>query len=145
MKVEWHEHLSVGVAEIDLQHKQLIEHFNVFLAACETEKGSEEIRRLFWFLSTYIVVHFADEERLQKRIGFPDYLKHQNQHQEFTRKVAELKERFTSEGPSPGLNSTVAITVTGWLIEHISRSDRAIGQFLKEQEKGKAFTGHFSS
>ena len=133
MKIEWNEYLSVGVAEIDNQHKQLFDKFNAFLAACDADKGSEEVSRLFWFLDAYIATHFADEENLQKRIGFPDYPKHREQHQEFTRKLAELKERLQTEGPSRSLVSTATLTMTGWLIEHINRMDRAIGLFMKEQ------------
>ena len=138
MKVEWQEYLAVGVVEIDNQHKRLFDKFNAFLAACEAERGAEELNRLFWFLDAYAATHFADEENLQKRIGFPDYPKHREQHQEFTRKVAELKERLLSEGPSRELISTATLTMTGWLIEHISGMDRAIGRFIKEREKAAA-------
>jgi len=138
MKVEWQEYLAVGVTEIDNQHKRLFDKFNAFLAACEADQGAEEVSRLFWFLDAYIATHFADEESLQKRIGFPDYPKHRAQHQELTRKVAELKERLQSEGPSRSLVSTATLTMNGWLIEHISGMDRALGRFVKEREKGRA-------
>ncbi len=136
MKIEWQEYLSVGVTEIDHQHRQLFAKFNDFLAASEAGRGAEEVSRLFWFLTAYMATHFADEERLQKRIGFPDYPKHREQHQAFTRKVAELKERLADEGVSGELVSAVTLTMTGWLIEHISGMDRAIGRFMKEQGKG---------
>ena len=135
MQIEWQDHLSVGVAEIDRQHKQLFDKFNAFLAASGAGQGAEDVSRLFWFLTAYVATHFADEELLQKRIGFPDYPKHREQHLAFTREVAGLKERLASEGPSGELISTATLTMTGWLIEHISGMDRAIGRFLKEREK----------
>jgi len=136
MKIEWNDYLSVGVAEIDNQHKLLFDKFNAFLAACEAERGCEEVSRLLWFLDAYVATHFTDEEALQKRIGFPDYPKHREQHQEFARKLAELKERLQAEGPSRSLISTATLTMTGWLIEHINRMDRAIGLFMKERTAG---------
>ena len=132
MKIEWPEYLSVGVAEIDHQHRQLFAKFNEFLAACEAGEGTEEVGRLFWFLGAYAATHFADEERLQKRIGFPDYPKHREQHLAFARQAAGLKERLANERPTRELISTVTLTMTGWLIEHISGMDRAIGRFMKE-------------
>lgn len=132
MKIEWQDYLSVGVVEIDHQHRQLFEKFNAFLAACDAEQAPDEARRLFWFLDAYVVTHFADEERLQKRIGFPDYAKHREQHQAFIRQVADLKERLASEGPTRALISTMTLTMTGWLIEHISGMDRDIGRFMKK-------------
>jgi hemerythrin len=136
MKIEWHDYLAVGVAEIDRQHRQLFDKFNIFLAACDADQGAEEVSRLFWFLTAYVATHFADEEGLQKRIGFPDYPKHREQHQAFTGKVAELKERLAAEEPTREFISTVTLFMTGWLIEHISGMDRDIGRFMKEREKG---------
>src|SRR6266480_7632691 len=123
MKVEWGEYLSVGVAEIDDQHKLLFEKFNALLAACDTGSSTEEVNRLFAFLGSYVVTHFSEEERLMQRLGFPDYLKHREMHQDFIRQVDALKERLDSEGPSQRLVSSLTLTINGWLIEHISRID----------------------
>ena len=138
MKIEWLEQLSVGVAEIDQQHKRLFDKINAFLTACEEGREAEEVSRLFWFLDAYVATHFADEERLQQRLGFPDYLKHRAQHQVFTAKIAELKERLDSEGPTVALVTSVGLLMTGWLIEHISFMDRAIGKFVKERQMRSA-------
>ncbi len=135
MRIEWRDHLPIGVGEIDHQHRQLFDKFNDFLAASAAERGADEISRLFWFLGAYVITHFADEERLQKRIGYPGYAEHRKLHQEFTRKFEGLKERLASEGPTRELISTVTLTVTGWLMEHISGKDRDIGRFIKEQER----------
>lgn len=134
MKVEWGEYLSVGVAEIDDQHKLLFDNFSAFLAACEAGQSAEEVNRLFSFLGNYVATHFSDEERLMQRIGFPDYQKHREMHREFTRHVAALEERLGKEGPTQSLVTTVGLTINGWLIEHISRMDRAIGRFVKEKQ-----------
>jgi hemerythrin len=137
MKVEWHEGLSVGVEEIDRQHKLLLEKYNAFFAAYSEGRPDEEVIRLLGFLEEYVVVHFADEERLQQRIGFPDFQQHQKMHQELTRRVVELKERLVAHGPDPALVASTGLLLTGWLIEHISVMDRAIGRFMREVKKTK--------
>jgi hemerythrin len=134
VKVEWGEFLSVGVAEIDEQHKRLFDKFNALLAACESGHSAEEVNRLFSFLDTYVVTHFADEERLMQKLGFPDFQKHREMHREFIRKMGALKERLGKEGPTQILVTSLTLAVNGWLIEHISRMDRAIGRFVKEKK-----------
>ncbi|HEY6871636.1 MAG TPA: hemerythrin family protein [Geobacteraceae bacterium] len=134
MKIEWGDYLSVGMAEIDDQHKLLFDKFNALLAACDAGSGAAEVNRLFSFLSTYVVTHFSDEERLMRRIGFPDLPKHREMHQAFIRQVGALKARLNSEGPTRELVLSVSLTINGWLIEHISRMDRAIGRFAKEKK-----------
>lgn len=134
MKVEWQEYLTVGVEEIDHQHKLLFDKYNAFFTAYYEGRGDEEVIRLLGFLEDYVALHFADEESLQQRIGFPDYEKHRKQHQELTHKVAELKKRIENDGPDPNLISSAGLLMTGWLIEHISVMDRAIGRFMKEMQ-----------
>jgi len=134
MKVEWQEYLSVGVVEIDHQHKFLFDKFNALLAACEKGCGAEEVNRLFAFLGAYVIIHFSDEERLMQRLGFPDFQKHRELHQAFTLQVAELNERLINEGPTQSLISTICLTINGWLIQHISVLDRALGRFAKDKK-----------
>jgi len=131
MKIEWQDSLSVGVKEIDNQHKRLIDKYNAFFSAYSEGRANEEVIQLLGFLEDYVAVHFADEERLQQQIGFPGYQMHKKQHLELTRKVAGLKERLESNGPDPSLVASTGLLMTGWLIEHISVMDRAIGRFIK--------------
>lgn len=132
MKVEWLEYLSVGVEEIDSQHRLLFDKFNALLASCEKGDSADEVNRIFAFLGAYVITHFSDEERLMQRLGFPEYPKHRDLHQAFTFQVATLKERLLMEGPTRSLVATLCLTINGWLIEHISGMDRAIGRFVKE-------------
>jgi len=132
MKVEWQENLAVGVEEIDRQHKLLFEKYNAFFAAYSEGRSDEEVIRLLGFLEDYVIDHFAAEERLQRLIGFPEYQKHLQQHRELTRKVSELRERFNNQGSDPALVTSTGLLLTGWLIEHISVMDRAIGKFMKK-------------
>lgn len=139
MKVQWREHLSVGVEEIDEQHRRLFDAFNAFVAACNGGKGKEEVTRLFDFLDAYVITHFAAEERLQKRFAFPEYEKHREQHQKFIADLVDMKERLSSEGATLPLVITTGRVMAGWLIEHISGMDRNFGRFVREQERGAAF------
>lgn len=127
MKIEWQDYLATGILEIDIQHKLLFEKYNAFLAACRSEQSSEEAVRLFWFLEAYAVTHFTDEERTMQRLGLDEYLLHREQHQLFAVKVASFRERLKAEGLSPALVLTVTQFVSQWLVEHISKMDRAIG------------------
>lgn len=133
MKIAWREYLSVGVAEIDDQHKLLFEHIDTLLTAYEQGAGSEELRRLFDFLDAYVATHFDDEERLMQRLGFPDLERHREQHQGFIGDLATLKGRMEVEGPTESLITSVGMVTVGWLIEHISVMDRAIGAFAKKR------------
>jgi hemerythrin len=131
---EWQESLSIGVLEIDAQHKLLFEKFNAFLEACHAEAEGDTVHRLFWFLEAYVVTHFNDEEKLMQRLAYPDYLPHRQQHLAFTSEIGRIKEALRAEGPSQNLVSGITKLVSNWLINHISGMDRAIGRFINESE-----------
>jgi hemerythrin len=128
--IEWQDSLSIGVLEIDIQHKLLFEKVNSFLQACESEADTDTVHRLFWFLEAYAVTHFKDEEKLMQQLAYPEFLQHRKQHQDFTVEVGRIKELLKTEGPTPRLVSSMTRFVSSWLIQHISTMDRAIGAFV---------------
>jgi hemerythrin len=133
--LKWTESLSVGVLEIDIQHKLLFEKFDLFLQAChQSDADIDTVHRLFWFLEAYTVTHFGDEERLMQRLAYPDYPGHRKQHLEFAKEISIIKERLKIEGPAQGLVSSMTTFISTWLNQHISIMDRAIGQFIREAE-----------
>jgi hemerythrin len=69
-----------------------------------------------------------------KKIAYPDYEVHRKQHMRFIDEVASLKERVRSEMPTRNPITSVPHFMTGWLIDHISRMDSAIGRFFKEKK-----------
>jgi hemerythrin len=133
--VEWQEDLSIGVLEIDIQHKLLFEKFNCFLEACQSQADSDTAHRLFWFLEAYAITHFNDEEKLMVRLAYPDYLQHRKQHLEFAAEVAKIKDRLKLEGPSEHLVTGMTAFISNWLVQHISVMDRAIGTFVNSSTK----------
>jgi len=130
--VEWQENLSIGVLEIDIQHKLLFEKFNSFLQACQSEAEGDTVHRLFWFLEAYAVTHFNNEEKLMQELGYPDFVAHRKQHQEFAGEVGRIKERLKNEGATQSLVSSMTMFISSWLVQHISNMDRAIGHFVHE-------------
>jgi len=136
MSVQWQEDLCIGVLEIDIQHKLLFGKFSAFLSAYDAKKDSDEINRIFWFLEAYAITHFKDEEKLMQQIGFPDYPVHRERHQAFVTRVGEFKERLRTEGATESVIFAMSTFITGWLLDHISTMDRAIGQFVTSEKLG---------
>jgi hemerythrin len=135
MGIVWNDLLSIGVEEIDDQHKRIFDTFNVFMAACRAGHGTEKLNDLLWFLSSYVATHFANEERLMQKIGFPGYQEHHQRHTDFVAEIDKLMGRFVQEGPTEELVALVKKFISIWLTDHISVMDWNIGQYIKGQEK----------
>ncbi|GFO65148.1 hemerythrin family protein [Geomonas paludis] len=130
MLVQWRDDLSIGMLEIDVQHKLLFDKFNAFVNAYQSNQDTDEIMRMFWFLEAYAVTHFKEEEKLMQQVRFPDYAAHREKHLAFIDQINQLKERLKAEGLTQGVVNTMTTFITSWLIDHISTMDRAIGRFV---------------
>lgn len=131
MGIQWRDSLSIGVEEIDKQHKELLERFNRLLAACESGKGREELKGLLTFLDEYVIQHFRDEESIQRLRGYPGYESHKEEHQSFTLRLKALQKQIEAEGMAVNHVMEANNLLLKWLVNHISKSDMELGKFLR--------------
>ncbi|HJV66135.1 MAG TPA: bacteriohemerythrin [Geomonas sp.] len=132
MNIEWTSDLATDVPEIDSQHKEIFSRFDRLFTACSEGKGKEEVLRLLTFLADYVKEHFAAEERLQLRNGFPDYPSHKAEHARFMADVARLQSEFKAEGATLSLVIMTNKTLTAWLTQHIKKRDMEVAAYLRQ-------------
>ena len=70
--VEWSDELSVGVEEIDEQHKVLVGLVNEMHEAIHQRHGSEVVQEILAKLADYTRIHFAVEESLMRILNYQD-------------------------------------------------------------------------
>jgi len=130
--IKWRESLSIGVGEIDGQHKELLRHFDTLLTACEEGRGMLELKMLLDFLDGYVQQHFSDEERLQRIHSYPGHDEHRKEHASFVDRIGKLQEEIAREGVALHHLIETNDLLFKWLINHISKSDMALGVFLNK-------------
>ena len=135
MQIAWRDELAIGVPAIDDQHQELFRRFNTLLKACNEGRGKEEVGQLIQFLRDYVAVHFLDEETIQVEQAYPGFAAHQRQHLEFVGRLDALHRQFFAEGASLPLVIQTNAMLVEWLINHISKADRLIGDFLRSKRQ----------
>jgi hemerythrin len=135
--IQWRESLSIGVAEIDNQHKELLQHFDRLLSACEEGKGMLELKNLLEFLKQYVQTHFSDEEAIQRQNNYPGYDDHRKEHDAFVVRIKKLQAEIDSDGVAVYHVIETNNMLFKWLINHISKVDKELGRFLKGLSAGK--------
>jgi hemerythrin len=129
----WTQDLSVGVSEIDNQHKKMFEMAD---ALFDAEKGRKEkafLAELFGFLDDYVREHFADEEQYMMKIGYPGFARQKKEHDVFIRQLEILKKEFASSGGDIVLTINTNHIILDWLRDHISKLDKKIGEYAKSK------------
>ncbi|GAB7021853.1 bacteriohemerythrin [Salidesulfovibrio brasiliensis] len=128
---EWDDSLSVGVREIDGQHKVLIDLINELNDAMRARRSKAIMMDVVKRLADYAVEHFATEERLFDRYGYPETEAHKEIHRKFVAKVSEFAEQLNSGKAS--VTMEVMRFLKDWLIGHIKGTDQKYSAFLNEK------------
>jgi hemerythrin len=131
--MQWAENLSVGVASVDMQHKELINRTNEFTQAMKSGGGKDEVLKIMDFLAQYVVTHFRDEEALQIRYNYPKYQEHRKLHLDFVADVERMRKDIAQNGMTIATSIMVSSTLSNWLITHITRHDRELGAFIRSK------------
>ena len=123
MQIDWNEAYSVGVAEIDAQHQELIRRVNHLYGAIASGRGQAEIGVTLNFLGEYVAWHFASEEACMARHQCPIAEVNQTAHATFIALFDTLRRRFEHDGPTESLATDLQLQISAWIVNHILRVD----------------------
>jgi len=126
--MEWSDALSIGIPEIDAQHRVFLGLLDR-LRAVSGEPGANrnELRLLLADLVTYAEHHFVDEEERMVAAGYPGAAAHAAVHDAAARRIHDLLIRDADEVE---LYRFLGAFLKAWLVNHIMGEDRAFGDWL---------------
>lgn len=129
--VVWNEDLSVGIQEIDEQHKVLVDLLNELNEAIQQRHGKEAAAEILERLADYTRVHFTVEESLMRILGYPDYDEHKRHHEELIRQMRELQQKLRAGHAS--ISFELLYFLRNWLTHHIQEGDKRYVPFFIER------------
>jgi len=89
--IQWSDDLSVGVPEIDKQHKKLVDILNRYYTEIKNKEDDKEtIDRFLNELSDYMRDHLDYEEKFLAIIGYPELEQHKKVHRMFMNMYSTL-------------------------------------------------------
>ena len=123
---QWTPDYAVGVPQINQERQNCSKWPRRCIKLCWKGKA-RRFRNLLSRLVKSTIHHFAHEERLMERIGYPDYRQHQIEHAELCSKVRRMQDRSDLETIRPG---EILRFLGDWLKYHTTTSDRRIGAYM---------------
>lgn len=110
---------EIGIAEIDLQHRQLGHLLQRLRESTEKQYGYAA-NTILGELAIQTRIHFAVEESLMRLLSFPGTDAHVAEHRRLTEQLEKFRKRAQDFDISDGLSGFIQT----WLIDHVNNFDR---------------------
>ena len=117
--LQWVPELDTGIAEIDTQHKRIVDYINKLRDLRESH-DRQGLSDVIAEMVDYTMSHFAFEEALMESAGYLFSGPHKKVHDLFTRKVAEMQSRFDG---GEDVTAELHRMLSRWLFNHIRNED----------------------
>ena len=120
----WTDQLSVGNAELNDQHKDIIKRINLLAKANQTDNIKADLDALIKIARQ----HFSDEERLFQGTDYPDKDSHTEIHHEIIQQLGDFQSKF--ENGNREVDQEFLVFIKEWLQVHIMTVDSTYRNFV---------------
>ena len=124
----WSDEFSVGIEEIDRQHKHLMRLISDINEVVRKGGNYEEFAPILNQLIDYTNTHFSHEENLLKKNHCPNFEKHQKAHVHLVKELLDWKKKAESSKDEK-LNQLM-ILLRIWFPGHILETDKRDAPYL---------------
>lgn len=131
-EIPWDEEYSIGIKNIDTQHKKLFSIVNRLYLLEENSKNlKEELRAVLHDFSDYTKTHFQEEEEYMRSIGYDKLQEHIELHQEL---IDYLNKIIKTPANLNIIKAKIKVISKRALVHHIINEDIKIKHFLDSKE-----------
>ena len=126
--IEWSDNYSVGVEDIDHEHKGLIDLINQLYTNLEQGTSADEIAEFFGEIYANISAHFALEEKFMRESKYPEYVAHKNEHEQLLEDIRDLMDEY--EHRSAIDEQELSTRLQTWFSDHFRNMDSRLHKAL---------------
>ncbi len=128
--LNWQADYDINVAQIDEQHRQMLDIALDLHAAVTQRRNATTLRKKFDTLADYTRMHFAFEETLMLEHEYPELEAHRQEHANLLHHLEMFRQGLEDGRP---LQLSPAVKVDGdWVLAHVAGADRKLGEFLNQ-------------
>ena len=127
----WSDRLSVGIKEVDDDHKQLISLVNRLHRTMKDGGDATALGAILTEAAEYTQVHFSREEAMMRRYDYPGLADQQEEHRRMVHQLSALATQF-SNGDFPVAMDIMAFAKV-WLTKHILGTDMKLKPFFAQK------------
>lgn len=96
--IEWKDEFSVGVAEVDHEHRELIGLINSLHDVIQTNADADQVLETLGEIYAQISAHFALEEKMMRASRYPAYGDHKEDHEVLLDELRDIMDEVEDDG-----------------------------------------------
>jgi len=128
--IRWEAEMSVGIPEIDEDHKQFFVTINLLNRSIIDRMEPAEIKKRMQLIIDDAERHFSQEERMFKEWNYPDIEGHTAMHDQTLKALYEVNDKFIPYGFDSAWVDA-GLRVKSILVEHILNEDLKYATFYR--------------
>jgi len=119
--IEWKDSFSVGVAAVDLEHRELIELINELHERIGAAADNDMTLAMLGEIYAQISAHFALEEKYMRESEYPQFPQHKEDHEELLDELRDIMDRVEDLGRYDA--DELSQELGRWFSEHFRTHD----------------------
>jgi hemerythrin len=133
-EIAWSNFLSVGVAEMDDEHRKFIARVNELNKAIVEVEDKATVARALELMLTESAQHFRHEEQLLVQWNYPEAATHAAKHKQLTEQFERVVKEFADSDIS-FVWALKGLHLKQLLVEHLVNEDMKYRDFLRARRK----------
>lgn len=126
--IEWKENFNVGIAEVDFEHRELVNLINALHADLLASGDKGSILEFLGEIYARISAHFALEEKVMREHHYDQYQAHKLDHERLLDDIRDLADDY--EDAEMFNEAELSRRLTHWFVEHFKYMDARLHKEL---------------
>ena len=126
---EWNDAMSVGIPEIDKDHKRFIALVDAFNESLKERAATPEVEKRLEHMLDDAVQHFAQEARLFTEWHYPGADHHARMHEELVAELRQFKSTISDGYEAEWVEA--GFKIKDALMQHIQTEDMKYAEFYR--------------
>lgn len=126
--IEWKDEYSVGVPDVDEEHRELIELINSLHENMQAPDRGLDVMEFLGEIYARIASHFALEELIMRRHEYDEYRDHKGDHEQLLEEIRDIMDDY--EDGKLLDDEDLARRLDRWFSEHFRTRDARLHKRL---------------
>jgi hemerythrin len=126
--LEWKEEYSVGIEDVDYEHKELIDIINRLHEELLSDNARLTVPHFFAALLNGVSAHFALEERVMDESNYAGREMHKEDHERLLEVIRDVQEAFVHSEEIDSVD--LALRLQPWFTRHFATHDTQMHRAL---------------